>query len=254
MIPTAPFKNARLDIHFAVQFKDRFFDKKVKAADGSTSQPNRILRMALKQDARMRAATSNGVLGIGCRGTVGKPDCRPEKPRIRGFKKHKPRFKATATEEEEPVANAKKAPAKSAAPLPRANPADQAAERRRAAQDRRAGRRATGSASPGAGTNPGPSKLGRPQPNRGSPPPSSLRPSSATLNRPIPAPSTVNRGIRPIDPNDSAYGGGSESEGDEEEEDEDEDDEEEDEDEDDEDEDEDDEDEDEDDEEEEDDE
>ena len=218
IIPKVPFKNARLDLHFAVQFKDRFFDKKVKAADGSTSQPNRILRMALKQDARMRSATRDGVLGIGCRGTVGKPDCRPEQPRVRGFKKHKPRFKASAPEESDEEVK----PERPAAPKPsaksRGSAQSRAAERRKAAQDRRAAPR---SAEPTTLTStPGPSKVGRPQPNRGSPPPSSLRPSSATLARPIPAPnpSTVTREMRPSVPDDSAYGGGADEDEEEEEE------------------------------------
>ena len=118
-------------------------DKKVKAADGSTSQPNRILRMALKQDARMRSATRDGVLGIGCRGTVGKPDCRPEQPRVRGFKKHKPRFKASASEDEDEQEKAQKPRARKNVPKPPPSAKDRAAERRRAAQDRRAAPRSS---------------------------------------------------------------------------------------------------------------
>ncbi|MBD90956.1 MAG: type II secretion system protein GspN [Deltaproteobacteria bacterium] len=232
IIPKVPFKNARLDLHFAVQFKDRFFDKKVKGADGSTSQPNRILRMVLKQDARMRSATRDGVLGVGCRGTVGKPDCRPEQPRVRGFKKHKPRFKASASEDEDEQDKAQKPSARKNLPKPKPSAKDRAAERRRAAQDRRAAPRSSAPAR-GSANNSGSSNFERSPPNRGSPPPSALRPSSATLARPIPTPnpSSVTREMQPMVPNDSAYGGGDEEDEEEnEEEDEEEDDEDEDED------------------------
>ncbi len=100
--PNTPFDRATMDVHLAVHFKDSFYDKKVKGEDGSTSQPNKILRMALQQDAKLRASVRDGVLGIACRGLVSKPDCRLEPPRVRGFKKRKPRFsEASAGEEDE---------------------------------------------------------------------------------------------------------------------------------------------------------
>lgn len=104
MMPGTPFDRATMDVHLAVHFTDAFFDRSVTAEDGTTSQPNKILRMALQQDAKLRSATRDGVLGIACRGLVSKPDCRPEPPRVRGFKSRKPRF--TGSEEEPPAEGA----------------------------------------------------------------------------------------------------------------------------------------------------
>ncbi|MCB9785178.1 MAG: type II secretion system protein GspN [Deltaproteobacteria bacterium] len=100
-----PLGNALIDIHFAVHFTDAFLEKRVKGDDGEMSQPNKILQMAFRQDARMRGSMRDGVLGIGCRGTLSKPDCKPEPPRVRGgFKTRKPRFTSGASEEPEPAA------------------------------------------------------------------------------------------------------------------------------------------------------
>ncbi|MEZ4269113.1 MAG: type II secretion system protein GspN [Myxococcota bacterium] len=88
-----PLGKALLDVHFAVHFTDAFLEKRVKGEDGETSQPNKILQMAFRQDARLRGSMRDGVLGIGCRGILSKPDCKPEPPRVRGgFKTRKPKF------------------------------------------------------------------------------------------------------------------------------------------------------------------
>ncbi len=101
VVEGAPWSAAQVDIHFAVHLKDSWFDKEVTAEDGSTSNPNKILKMAMKQNPRLRAATVDGVIGIYCKGTLGglgKPDaCGIERPRIRGgFKKRQPKFGAGA--------------------------------------------------------------------------------------------------------------------------------------------------------------
>ena len=104
--PDAPLSKATLDVHFAVHFTDAFLDKKVTSPDGEVSQPNKILRMAFKQDARLRTAVRDGVMGITCRGTFERPNCRPGPTKIRAFAKRKPRFtpSAEASEESEPEA------------------------------------------------------------------------------------------------------------------------------------------------------
>lgn len=99
-----PLGKALLDVHFAVHFTDAFLEKRVKGEDGESSQPNKILQMAFRQDARLRGSMRDGVLGIGCRGMLAKPDCKPEPPRVRGgFKTRKPRFTSGAAEGAEPA-------------------------------------------------------------------------------------------------------------------------------------------------------
>lgn len=113
-----PLGKAVLDVHFAVHFTDAFLEKRVKGEDGEMSQPNKILQMAFRQDARLRGAMRDGVLGIGCRGVVSKPDCKPEPPRVRGgFKTRKPRFTAGAADGAEGAAE----PAAEPAPEPEAS-------------------------------------------------------------------------------------------------------------------------------------
>ncbi|MGM0576683.1 MAG: type II secretion system protein GspN [Myxococcota bacterium] len=99
-----PMKQAMLDVHFAVKFTDSFIDMRVEDDDGRMSQPNKFLRMAFRQDAGLRSAMRDGVLGITCRGVLARPDCNPEAPRIRGgFKKRAPKFTPDEeTPEEEP--------------------------------------------------------------------------------------------------------------------------------------------------------
>ncbi len=107
--PDAPVAKATLDVHFAVHFTDQFLDKKVTRADGEVSQPNKILRMAFKQDARLRTAVRDGVMGITCRGTFEKPNCRPGPTKIRAFQKRKARFAPSGDDatgqDEEPKAD-----------------------------------------------------------------------------------------------------------------------------------------------------
>lgn len=108
-----PLGKALLDVHFAVHFTDAFLEKRVQGEDGESSQPNKILQMAFRQDARLRGSMRDGVLGIGCKGMLSKPDCKPEPPRVRGgFKTRKPRFTSGAGEAAEP------------APEPAAEPAE----------------------------------------------------------------------------------------------------------------------------------
>ncbi len=123
LAPGVPMSNAGLDIHMAVRFTDKFLDKKVKAKDGTFSQPNKILRMAMKQDPTLKSAIRDGVLGLTCRGTLKKPNCRPEPPRVRGgFKSRKLKFEATEEEPEpEPKPKAPK-PRAEAKKSPRARP------------------------------------------------------------------------------------------------------------------------------------
>src|SRR5690606_9645892 len=104
----------------------------VTAEDGSTSHPNTLLKMAMKQNPRLRAATVDGVIGIYCKGTLGglgKPDaCGIERPRIRGgFKKRQPRFGAgadtdTGTTEPAAAAEPEAVPDEARDDAPRAEP------------------------------------------------------------------------------------------------------------------------------------
>lgn len=92
LLPGKPMAQAVADLHLSVQVMDAYMNKKVRDADGHTSQPNKILRMALKQDRRVRAATRNGILGVYCRGRLAHIDCGLERPRRGSFKKRKPSF------------------------------------------------------------------------------------------------------------------------------------------------------------------
>ena len=57
-----------MDIHLAVKFSDAFIDKTIEEEDGEIAQPNKILRMAFKQDPRRRHIV-NELLKDYCRRT-----------------------------------------------------------------------------------------------------------------------------------------------------------------------------------------
>ncbi len=77
--PTDPLVTGRVAASFAVRLADTYLDKEV-VKGGRKEKPNAGLRMVLKNDPRLRAATRNGWLGFRCTGTIQKPGCLPSLP------------------------------------------------------------------------------------------------------------------------------------------------------------------------------
>jgi type II secretion system protein N len=128
------FKEAELDIHLAVQILDPYKEH----------ETNRALLTNLLKDPKFKRVTQDGVFGVYCTGSIGKPDCGLERSRVKGFQTRKPKFQATAEEPEKPEAKPEK-PDPKARPAPPGRPesriapvtpGDAAGARERAARER----------------------------------------------------------------------------------------------------------------------
>ena len=123
--PTDPLATGRVSASFAVRLADTYLEKEV-VKNGRKERPNAGLRMVLKNDPRLRAATRNGWLGFRCTGTIQKPGCLPSLPsaKVARVGPFAPRTKPEADKKKQVEKQTKKIETREEpAPAPPARPA-----------------------------------------------------------------------------------------------------------------------------------
>ena len=88
--PNQPVSRGRLSVKLAFFLTDDFF-KKETIVDGVKETPNSFLKTIMNSSPQFSRAKKNGYYGLTCKGTLGNPDCKLQRPTMRIVGRAKPR-------------------------------------------------------------------------------------------------------------------------------------------------------------------